>query len=402
MLWLPYANRQKVTLTLPPSYINVLENDILLVPRNADTYRVLVNRVDDGKNGIKNLDTIVEETSPNTWVVEADDIENEDTEKLSFAPFAFLALIDVGPLRDEDANTPGVYFAVAYSDPSVPWTGATVYESQDGQVSYNALLAPANEATMGYADSLLGSGTGEAQWDRGSVFEVVVLNGTLSSVTELQCLNGRNRMMVGSEVIGFATVTLALTQPPFGIRYELTNLLRGLQGTEDRMGGHQIGELIVHLNSAGVQFQPMGISNLDATRHYKAVAAGGDISDADPYGNSIRLNTVRPVAPGNLSMSRRDRSSGDWVLSWVRRSRQSTRVFGTVMPPLNEPFERYEVDIMNGSNVARTIVVNSTTTTTYTAAQQTADFGSPQTTLTFRVYQIGDLVGRGKQAEITL
>lgn len=402
MLWMPYANRQIVSLNLPPSYLTALENDILLIPRGTDTYRVIVQRVDDGKNGIKNFETVIEEQGPHVWVVDADDIENPDDEGLSFAPFSFFMLIDVGPLRDQEVEEPGVYFACAYSDPRVTWAGATLYESQDSEVSYDALTAFSSEASMGYADSQLGAGTGEGQWDRGSVFEVVLLNGTLASVTELQCLNGRNRMIVGGEVIGFTTVTLGASQPPFGRRYELTNLLRGLQGTEDRAGSHEIGEIVVHLNSAGVQFQPMGISNLNATRHYKSVAAGGDVADASAFGTSIRLNTIRPVAPGNLSMSYRDRSSGDWVLKWVRRSRQSCRVLGTVTPPLNEPEENYEVDIMDGPDVIRTISVSSATTTTYLAATQTTDFGSPQATLTFRVYQMSDLVGRGKQAEISL
>jgi hypothetical protein len=59
--------------------------------------------------------------------------------------------------------------------------------------------------------------------------------------------------------------------------------------------------------------------------------------------------------------------------------------------PLGESSEAYEVDIYNGASVVRTISASSETAS-YSAANQTTDFGSPQTTITAHVRQIGDLV----------
>jgi hypothetical protein len=70
--------------------------------------------------------------------------------------------------------------------------------------------------------------------------------------------------------------------------------------------------------------------------------------------------------------------------------------------PLSEVSEEYEVEIMNGSTVVRTVTGLTSPAYTYSAANQTTDFGSGQTTLTFRVYQISDAVGRGFVASATV
>jgi hypothetical protein len=62
--------------------------------------------------------------------------------------------------------------------------------------------------------------------------------------------------------------------------------------------------------------------------------------------------------------------------------------------PLGEESERYEVDIMDGAGVKRTLSATSPSAT-YTAAQQIADFGSAQSALSVNVFQLGAVYGRG-------
>jgi hypothetical protein len=54
----------------------------------------------------------------------------------------------------------------------------------------------------------------------------------------------------------------------------------------------------------------------------------------------------------------------------------------------------YEVDVLDGAALIRTIR-SSVPTITYTAAEQTADFGSPQPTIHVRIHQISATWGRG-------
>jgi hypothetical protein len=66
--------------------------------------------------------------------------------------------------------------------------------------------------------------------------------------------------------------------------------------------------------------------------------------------------------------------------------------------------EAYEVEILDGATVKRTLAAASPSVT-YTSAQQTADFGAPiawPSTLDVRVYQLSATYGRGTPAEATL
>ena len=64
--------------------------------------------------------------------------------------------------------------------------------------------------------------------------------------------------------------------------------------------------------------------------------------------------------------------------------------------PLGEVSELYDVDVFNSTFTTLKRTITSTTpSVTYTAAQQTTDFGSGQTTLYLRIYQVSEVAGRG-------
>lgn len=131
-------------------------------------------------------------------------------------------------------------------------------------------------------------------------------------------------------------------------------------------------------------------------RPYAPVPQGpsGDLSGEIVFTNTG--NGLRPFAPVHLNAVR-DPSSGDVQLSWIRR----TRVGGDSWlneVPLGEETEEYDVLILDGAAVVRTIRVTSQGVL-YTAAQQTADFGTPPGSLAWRVAQVSRGYGRGVAAE---
>jgi hypothetical protein len=91
------------------------------------------------------------------------------------------------------------------------------------------------------------------------------------------------------------------------------------------------------------------------------------------------------------------RGGGGVTISWTRR----TRIDGdswTGEVPLGEDSERYEVDIMSGATVLRTLTA-ATPSVLYTAANELSDFGAAQSALSLRVVQLSATVGRGFAAE---
>ena len=72
--------------------------------------------------------------------------------------------------------------------------------------------------------------------------------------------------------------------------------------------------------------------------------------------------------------------------------------------PLAEDVESYDLQILDGAAIKRTLT-SSTPSVLYTAAQQNADWGAPLgpgQTLAIRIYQLSNRLGRGTPAAATL
>ncbi len=107
---------------------------------------------------------------------------------------------------------------------------------------------------------------------------------------------------------------------------------------------------------------------------------------------------LMPLAPAHV---RGVREAGGVTISWIRRTRRDGDSWSAAEVPLAEDVEAYEVEVMAGSTVVRTLSAASPSVL-YAAADETADFGSPQASLTVRVYQLSASVGRGVTAEAVL
>jgi hypothetical protein len=70
--------------------------------------------------------------------------------------------------------------------------------------------------------------------------------------------------------------------------------------------------------------------------------------------------------------------------------------------PLGESSEAYEVDILDGDDVVRTIDSLSSETASYSAAEQTTDGLTPGDPVDCVIYQMSATVGRGFGREATV
>ena len=69
--------------------------------------------------------------------------------------------------------------------------------------------------------------------------------------------------------------------------------------------------------------------------------------------------------------------------------------------PLNEDTESYDLDVLSGASVVRS-VTTAAPNWTYAAANQVADFGTPQGSYTLTIYQNSVLFGRGQGLTVTV
>lgn len=398
VLWTQWANRRRVEVRLPPSYFEIQEGDILhwVDPDTGKDWRMLVLTIDRGANHLVQIDGVEEVSALMDWTSKADESGAPSggdgpyhPPELRFWP------VDVGCLRDEDATTPGFYHASSVYDSALAWAGASLWRSVD-DVTYESLGAVSSEATQGHTTSTLGDVPDPSTWDRGNVLAVRLYGGKqLSSATEEEVLAGANRILVGNEVIGFATATLTAAN-----EYDLTDLLRGLAGTELVTGDHVAKEHVLLLDAGGVYFQAVPLSEIGATRYYKSVPNAGSEPDYAAVGLEEVAMSVWPLSVADLEGVRE--TSNDWTLIWRRRSRLAVDPFRTDELPLLEDEELYDIEVLNvGTGTLVAIYESTTPDFTYTSSQQTTDFGSAQSTIRVKVYQRGTLVHRGRGVDST-
>lgn len=132
---------------------------------------------------------------------------------------------------------------------------------------------------------------------------------------------------------------------------------------------------------------------------YKAVSVGNSLGNTDEVAFTYSGRNLKPFAPVHVKGSRD--GSGNLTISWIRRSRTNGEWRDGVGIPLGEETEAYEVDIMDGSAVVRTIETTSPTAS-YSAADQAIDFGSAQSSVDVKIYQMSAVVGRGYAAEASI
>lgn len=303
-------------------------------------------------------------------------------------------VLDVPYLNDlDDVATPLVYVAAGpYADGT--WPGATFFEETGGEYTDEFASVPSTSpVTWGFVSELMPDANPNV-WDRGTELTVTLQTGELTGCTEAQALASPtlNMAAIGVngrwEIVQFTTASLVA-----GKTYTVSGFLRGRRGTEWACSQHVAGDQFVLLDAA--QDEARGLSDVGTALSFKAITSGR--TDGFPIEiSSFAGNSLKPYAPCNLE-AEKDAATDDWALSWTRRTRVGGAWTSGASIPLGETSEEYEVEILNGSTVVRTITGLTSASTTYTAAQQTTDFGAPVAVgaLDWRVYQISASVDRG-------
>jgi len=307
---------------------------------------------------------------------------------------------DIPLLEDvEDSSKPLLHLGAAPYNSGGTWLGASIneYDVDEGVPGVDVIFIPSSDAsTWGRATDVLPDIPTPYVWDRGSTINVDFRNGSPTSSTEAAIdVDGTiNLMLAGSELLNFATATLEGDGT-----YTLSDLKRGRRGTEWAMTTHVAGEEVWLLDLS--ETLELGLSDVGTDLAYIPVSLSRGTGGAYPILiEPFTGASLKPYSPVNLE-GLQDPDTADWALSWDRRTRVGGDWVGGAPIPLSEAFEKYEIEIYNGTTLVRTLVAEGTPSVTYTAEDQITDFGSVQISLDWTVYQISDAVGRGFSTSTT-
>ncbi|MDE1186261.1 MAG: glycoside hydrolase/phage tail family protein [Pantoea sp.] len=372
--------RRALSLSLPPTAIGVQPGDVISVAEGP-AGRFLVTRIEDGA---------------------ARRIEARE-----FAPLIGGAVVTPTPTKSAGGTAAAVYAPVvelldlpqfesgAASDFARgaafarPWR-TTVLSASASAEAYGSRVLLDRPAQIGTLAAPLSPGV-SGRFDWSQAIEVDLAYGGLESALPLSLLNGANRYAVQSIGGGWEVGAFTQAEEIAAGRWRLSGLLRGLAGTEDAMAaGIAAGAAFVMLDDAvkslGLTSEEMGLQ-----LNWIAEAAGsGDSAGPLAFAGGVRAQT--PLSPVHIRGSRN--AAGAVVFTWIRRGRIDADNWIAADIPLDEPTERYRVDLMQDGVLRRRTEVDAPTWT-YAAADEIADFGAAQSQLQVIISQLGQRVPVG-------
>jgi hypothetical protein len=382
-IWLQdlWAGRESAEFSLPPSRLSLTPGDVAGLTVNGRRRLVEIGEISDAEARALRANSIDPEVfnaalaAPRRRAVAV---------PAALGP-AHALLLDLPSL--DSIQPPALARLAAFAD---PWPGAlAIWASSDG-ASFSRVAQAAAPAIVGETLDDLPSGP-TARWQRLS-FRVKLYGGALASASDNAVLAGSNVAAVRNadgawEVIQFANAELTAERT-----YTLSRLLRGQAGSEWAMAPLLAAGSAFVLLDAQVVTVASGIAALERPLQLRVVAAGRDIGDASALALQAtpQATALRPLAPVHVKAVR---GGGGITITWIRRTRADGDSW-TGEVPLSEDSENYEVDVLSGATVLRTLTA-ATPSVIYASANELADFGAAQTSLSLRVVQLSATVGRG-------
>jgi len=387
-----WVGRETLTASLPPSRLALDPGDVISLAHDARLVSYRLGRVSDaGARAIEAIRT---------------DAAIYDLPPGQVRPAKLPGTTIFGPAEVVFLDLPQISEAVSAHQPyaavfAKPWYGAAAVWSSASQAGFTLRDIIGQPAQMGTLAAELPSGP-VWRFDHGNELLIDLSSGMLTSVTDTELFAGANSLAIEApfgiwEIVQAGNIELVAPG-----RYRLTRLLRGQRGTEDAIGDPTpAGARVILLNAA---LQPLSISEADLGLPWNWRVGPASAAPSDALMAALTFTAEgrgwKPFAPCQLRM--RKESNGDLALRWTQRSRSlSADSWVLAEAPLVEASESYDLEILAGATVVRTVLGLTTSAFIYEIATQATDFGSPVSSLTLRVYQLGAL-GRGAAFEQTI
>ncbi|MGY6660772.1 MAG: baseplate multidomain protein megatron [Glycocaulis sp.] len=246
-----------------------------------------------------------------------------------------LLALDLPVLPGETSEKGGLWVAAF----AAPWPGPLMLYAGPDVSSVAPVLELEQPASVGRLTADLPAGF-EGRWDRASVLDIILFDGSLESVTPLSALSGVNQLAVegpdGWEIIQFASAELVAPS-----QWRLRDLVRGIGGSS--VSGAPSGARVVVLDGAGAVL-PLDANALEASLTLIAVPPGRSLDDVSARQVEALYEGVeyRPLSPVHLNAVWQ---GDELALSWIRRTRLEGDAWGIGEVSLGEAQELYRVEI---------------------------------------------------------
>lgn len=296
----------------------------------------------------------------------------------------------IGPTRFEWLNLPiladshdKVGFYIAGKGMFSAWAGGVIQASIDSGVSWAEIGLVESASVMGHIETALPDAMAEVIDDVDTV-RVNVGRGSLDNITLEQLLYEFNACVIGDEICQFETATYVSD----GV-YDLTGLTRGRLDTEAE--AHVAFERFVLLNAP--VFCEVPTSWIGRTLLIRVVSNGTAAAENASESVTWSPAVIQTEWAPNYLVTSRD-VSNNVSIAWTGRARLGTNA----APVHSVNFLGYRLRITKGATTVEK-AITAAQSYSYTATEQTADFGSATGTIDVAIAAMNRITGAS--AELT-
>lgn len=302
-------------------------------------------------------------------------------------------LLDLPIIEEEDQD---MTLYAAISAPTDSWEAGQIYIKR-GDFDWQA-EAVVTRSILGDCATTLGNAP---MHNTDSVNSLQIVIESTSELTQLSTdhfYSLRNLAFVGreingryqGEIIAFKEATLINAEEN---RWEIRHLLRGLKGTGQFVSQHQSDELFVLLRGDGAYLTRLCCG--EASDLGKTVQSRVLTLDTEGFAELPTESTVisgESMKPYPLHYFPLTADGDDLIIDLIRRPRRQNGLNEGFDVPVIDPPLIFEIEVLNSGIPVRLIRLEGETSYRYTGAEQVADFGAFQTSLTLRGCQIAPFV----------
>ncbi|MFL5259295.1 MAG: hypothetical protein ACJ8AS_06040, partial [Hyphomicrobiales bacterium] len=282
---------------------------------------------------------------------------------------------------------------------AAPWPGELLVLEREGESAFSLNRRVGAPAIMGELLDGLPRGPVDL-FDRASGVRVKLYSGALASLSEEELLAGANIAAIGDDDSGWEIVQFRDAVLVAASTFRIAWLLRGRGGSEPEIApSRPAGSRFMLLDPSVVQLDTR-LGDIGVEKGWRIGPATRDHGDPAYVEISHVASGIglRPLSPVHL---RGWRDGGDVVFSWTRRTRIDGDGWELAEVPLGEEREAYDVEVLSGGAAVRTVAVQEPRFR-YSLSEQAADFGTPPSTFTLRIFQLSAVFGRGAPLEATV
>ncbi len=416
-----FAARTQREFSLPLPYFILEQYDVIAVPGNdGSVQRSRLTTIEFGANMVLRM-TAQDHVEALDIVFDAEGGVLTGVDFFRPIPSIMQAL-DTARLTDDETLDNGYKILVGLGAPSAGWKGGTVYRDTNSGSSPPAFGIdfgdPNDTNFVPVVDVIVSLDIGVVVQAANTAVDEFTVDNTLSMVVEFQTVNPvfsgltdaqfetgfRNIFAVGNNVKGWEILQAKNVAMIDAQTFEFWTFHRGMRGTEWAISQMAPNDEVVHLTTASLNRDTFTQAQIGNVITYRGVSSGIDVVAAADYDLTVVGRQLILYAP-TLGPVYRD-GAGEITGTLEGRALQANDAGQFDLPTAEKDFDIVIFDGDPGGSPApnekRVISLTDTDAFTYTVAQQTTDFGSPQASVFATIYQKDADGARGYGRNVTI